>query len=109
MKTRLLWLGLLCLALLLVLGLLVVGAEELPPPTAQAQYLLPPVEAIQQPYNAIDGGRHRCLWVPLWANHQDTRPMVRQLLSSDANGIPLNGGSYTDAAYTAFHFSDEAG
>jgi hypothetical protein len=109
MKTRLMWLGLLCLALLLALGLLVVSAEELPPPPAQAQYLLPPSAIILDSQGAVDIGRYRSPLVSLPASLSIVSRILSQTLSSDANGIPLNGGSYTDAAYTAFHFSDEAG
>lgn len=109
MKTRLLCLGLLCLALLLAMGLLVVSAEELPPPPAPAQYLLPPLDTIRDSHGTVDCGSNRFPVVPLWANLRVAHPMLRRTLSSDANGIPLSGGSYTDAAYTAFHFSDEAG
>ena len=109
MRTRLLWLGLLCLAFLLALGLLVVSAEELPPPPVQAQFLLLPLDTIRDSHVADDSSKHRFPVVPIWANFRVARPMLRQILSSDANGIPLSGGSYIDAAYTAFHFSDEAG
>lgn len=109
MKKRLLWLGLLYLALLFAFGLLAVSAEEFSPPPAQAQYLLPPSAAIQDLQGVVDSGRYRSLAAPLPAFLPVARPMPRQTLFSDANGIPLSGGSYADAAFAAFHFSDEAG
>lgn len=109
MKTRLLWLGLLCLAFLFALGLLVVSAEALPMPTPRPQYFLSALPASDSAGQTADSAvcrpvclsRRVCLQVPC--------PMFRRLLESDANGTPVTGGSYADAAFAAFHFSDEAG
>ncbi len=109
MKTRLLWLVLLCMALLFALGMLVVGAEDLPPPPAQAQYLLPPLDVVRDLRGAAFSEIYRFLPAPLWANLRSVCPVYRQTLFSDANGIPLSGGGHMDAAYAASHFSDEAG
>jgi hypothetical protein len=109
MRTRLLWLGLLCLALLFSLGLLVVTAEELPPPPVQAQYLMPTVVDFRAAQRAADFGGHSLLAAPCQSIAPVMRLTIPQTLSRDANGIPLSGGSYADAAYTAFHYPDEAG
>ena len=109
MKTRLLWLGLLCLAFLFALGLLAVSAEALPPPPPRAQYFLPPFPAAVSAGYAADSAVYRPACLSLRAYLQVPCPTFRHLLVSDANGTPLTGGSYADAAFAAFHFSDEAG
>ena len=109
MKTRLLWLGLLCLALLFSLGLLVVSAEELQPPPVQAQYLLPAAVDFHAAQRVVDFSGYGPLAAPCQSIAPAIHLTIPQTLSSDANGIPLSGGSYIDAAYAAFHFSDEAG
>ena len=109
MKIRLLWLGLLCLAFLIAMGLLVVSAEALPPPPPRAQYFLPPLPAAASAQQASDSAVYRPAWLALRVYPQVLSPTFRHLIVSDANGTPLRGGSYADAAFAAFHFSDEAG
>ncbi len=109
MKTRLLWLGLLCLAFLFALGLLVVSAQALPPPPPRTQYLLPALPASESAGQDGDSAVYRPLCLSLGVYLQVPRPTFRRLLESDANGTPVTGSSYADAAFAAFHFSDEAG
>ncbi|MHC1785913.1 MAG: hypothetical protein AB9880_02445 [Christensenellales bacterium] len=107
MKTRLLWLLLLALGLLCALGLLVVSAEAgdlpRPPATMPAAAALPPPQAIPRADETPEP-------LPLSGAPDVTdSASSRPCLASDANGLPLGGGSHADSAYCAFHFSDEAG
>lgn len=102
MLKRLFFLLLLTLGLFILMGLLVTGGAEVPPPKPPVLLALPPVP---------DSVSDQVILLPeLATSHAGVsqfKPPVCPV--ADANGIPVCASAYHLANYLPFCFSDRAG
>ena len=104
MLKRLLVLAFICIAMLLLLGLMVSNGAELAPPP-----LTPPIQAVCVPAPTLPVPRAETSQPALFC-----LPVVRLNLTPngfccDRNGLPVCASAYYSANYVSFHFSDRAG
>lgn len=107
MRIRLLGLFAFSLLLIGLMSLLVVSAGDAPlPPSPERQALvaLPMAAPVSAQPDDLPLPR-----LPVVSVQTRAAVSLAGAPMSDANGLPLGGGSYAEAAHAAFHYSDEAG
>ena len=104
MLKRLLVLAFICIAMLLLLGLMVSNGAELASPPQ-----IPPIQAACAPAPTLPVPRVETAQPALFC-----LPEVRLIFTPngfccDRNGLPVCASAYYSANYVSFHFSDRAG